>query len=138
MGCVFGRAAASSPAAPRRKRGKERASPQPKAAAAEAGSPSAAADGNGRPRRRLGGRRAAGPRQGCVPAAAAAEQLAAGWPPWLVAVAGEALRGWAPRRADTFEKLNKVSILLGRVCPPLKICEIRRPAIIVLSRHSSG
>ncbi|KAG2597589.1 probable serine/threonine-protein kinase At1g54610 isoform X2 [Panicum virgatum] len=108
MGCVFGRAAASSPAAPRRKRGKERASPQPKAAAAEAGSPSAAADGNGRPRRRLGGRRAAGPRQGCVPAAAAAEQLAAGWPPWLVAVAGEALRGWAPRRADTFEKLNKI------------------------------
>ena len=105
MGCVFGRAAASSPAAPRKKRGNERSSPQP-----EAGSPSAvaAADGNGRPRRRLGGRRAAGPRQGCVPAAAAAEQLAAGWPPWLVAVAGEALRGWAPRRADTFEKLNKV------------------------------
>ncbi|KAF8676428.1 hypothetical protein HU200_046977 [Digitaria exilis] len=90
MGCVFGRAAASSsPAAPRRKRGKERASPQPDAAAAaEAGSPSAAG-GDGRPRRRL-------------------EQLAAGWPPWLVAVAGEALRGWAPRRADTFEKLNKI------------------------------
>ncbi|PUZ56630.1 hypothetical protein GQ55_5G341200 [Panicum hallii var. hallii] len=107
MGCVFGRAAASSPAAPRRKRGKERASPQP-TAAAEAGSPSAAVDGDGRARRRLGGRRAAGPRQGCVPAAAAAEQLAAGWPPWLVAVAGEALRGWAPRRADTFEKLNKI------------------------------
>ncbi|XP_066306325.1 probable serine/threonine-protein kinase At1g54610 isoform X1 [Miscanthus floridulus] len=105
MGCVFGRAAASSPAAPRKKRGKERSSPQP-----EAGSPSAvaAAAGDGRPRRRLGGRRAAGPRQGCVPAAAAAEQLAAGWPPWLVAVAGEALRGWAPRRADTFEKLNKI------------------------------
>ncbi|RCV25440.1 hypothetical protein SEVIR_5G166900v4 [Setaria viridis] len=108
MGCVFGRAGASPPAAPRRKRGKEKASPQPgaAAAAAEAGSPSAG--GDGRPRRRLGGRKAAGPRQGCVPAAAAAEQLAAGWPPWLVAVAGEALRGWAPRRADTFEKLNKI------------------------------
>ncbi|KAG8052334.1 hypothetical protein GUJ93_ZPchr0001g29509 [Zizania palustris] len=48
-----------------------------------------------------------GPRQGCVPAPAAAEQLAVGWPPWLGAVAGEALRGWTPRRADTFEKLNK-------------------------------
>ncbi|KAJ1283777.1 hypothetical protein BS78_03G152500 [Paspalum vaginatum] len=108
MGCVFGRAAASSPAAPRRKRGKERSSPQPDAEAG--GSPSAvtAVDGDGRPRRRLGGRRAAGPRQGCVPAAAAAEQVAAGWPPWLVAVAGDALRGWAPRRADTFEKLNKI------------------------------
>lgn len=125
MGCVFGRAAAS----PRRKRGKERASPQPSApAAAEAGSP-AVADGDGRPRRRLGGRRAAGPRQGCVPAAAAAEQLAAGWPPWLVAVAGEALRGWAPRRADTFEKLNKVSVLNShglRASP--EISEIHRPA----------
>jgi cyclin-dependent kinase 12/13 len=105
MGCVFGRAAASSSAAPKKKWGKGRSSPQP-----EAGSPSAVAatDGDGRPRRRLGGRRASGPRQGCVHAAAAAEQLAAGWPPWLVAVAGEALRGWAPRRADTFEKLNKV------------------------------
>ncbi|ONM32099.1 hypothetical protein ZEAMMB73_Zm00001d040829 [Zea mays] len=105
MGCVFGRAAASSSAAPKKKWGKGRSSPQP-----EAGSPSAVAatDGDGRPRRRLGGRRASGPRQGCVPAAAAAEQLAAGWPPWLVAVAGEALRGWAPRRADTFEKLNKI------------------------------
>ncbi|CAO2184581.1 unnamed protein product [Urochloa humidicola] len=109
MGCVFGRAVASpSPVAPRRKRGKERASPQPAAAAVDAGSPSAVAGGDGKPRRRLGGRRAAGPRQGCVPAAAAAEQVAAGWPPWLVAVAGEALRGWTPRRADTFEKLNKI------------------------------
>ncbi|KAK4384160.1 putative serine/threonine-protein kinase [Sesamum angolense] len=37
------------------------------------------------------------------------EQVAAGWPPWLVAVAGEAIRGWIPRRADTFEKLDKAS-----------------------------
>ncbi|KAL0348763.1 UNVERIFIED_CONTAM: putative serine/threonine-protein kinase [Sesamum angustifolium] len=37
------------------------------------------------------------------------EQVAAGWPSWLVAVAGEALSGWAPRRADTFEKLDKAS-----------------------------
>ncbi|KAL6597726.1 hypothetical protein ACP70R_046531 [Stipagrostis hirtigluma subsp. patula] len=120
MGCVFGRAAASPssspPPAPPRRKGrkttKDRASPPP---AAKVGSPSAAAAAGGdrasppgRPRRRLGGRRAPGPRQGCVPAAAAAEQLAAGWPPWLVAVAGEALRGWTPRRADTFEKLNKI------------------------------
>ncbi|CAL4963670.1 unnamed protein product [Urochloa decumbens] len=123
MGCVFGRAAASSsPVAPRRKRGKERASPQP--AAVEAGSPSAAvvAGGDGRPRRRLGGRRAAGPKQGCVPAAAAAEQLAAGWPPWLVAVAGEALRGWTPRRADTFEKLNKIKCYMQQLLSGLEHC----------------
>ncbi|KAL1548512.1 [pyruvate dehydrogenase (acetyl-transferring)] kinase [Salvia divinorum] len=36
------------------------------------------------------------------------EQVAAGWPSWLVAVAGEALSGWIPRRADTFEKLDKI------------------------------
>jgi hypothetical protein len=41
------------------------------------------------------------------------EQVAAGWPPWLVAVAPEAVRGWAPRRADSFEKLDKVSPAFG-------------------------
>ncbi|CAL1397115.1 unnamed protein product [Linum trigynum] len=36
------------------------------------------------------------------------EQVAAGWPSWLSAVAGEAINGWIPRRADTFEKLDKI------------------------------
>ncbi|KAJ6838139.1 putative serine/threonine-protein kinase [Iris pallida] len=36
------------------------------------------------------------------------EQVAAGWPPWLAAVAGEAIRGWTPRRADSFHKLDKI------------------------------
>ncbi|XWS60217.1 hypothetical protein CRYUN_Cryun07bG0016600 [Craigia yunnanensis] len=31
-----------------------------------------------------------------------------GWPSWLTAVAGEAIRDWTPRRANTFEKLNKI------------------------------
>ncbi|KAL6011720.1 hypothetical protein ACLOJK_002184 [Asimina triloba] len=31
-----------------------------------------------------------------------------GWPPWLLAVAGDAIEGWAPRRADTFQKLDKI------------------------------
>lgn len=35
-------------------------------------------------------------------------QIVAGWPPWLTAVAGEAIKGWVPRRADSFEKLDKV------------------------------
>uniref|UniRef100_A0A7N0TXU3 Protein kinase domain-containing protein n=1 Tax=Kalanchoe fedtschenkoi TaxID=63787 RepID=A0A7N0TXU3_KALFE len=30
------------------------------------------------------------------------------WPPWLSAVAGEAIRGWAPRKANSFEKLDKI------------------------------
>lgn len=36
------------------------------------------------------------------------EQVAAGWPSWLSKVAGEAINGLTPRRADTFEKLDKV------------------------------
>lgn len=48
------------------------------------------------------------PRVGPVPRATEGEQVAAGWPPWLAAVAGEAIKGWVPRRADSFEKLDKV------------------------------
>lgn len=36
------------------------------------------------------------------------EQVAAGWPSWLCEVAGEAINGWTPRRADTFEKIDKI------------------------------
>ncbi|KAI3805169.1 hypothetical protein L1987_27285 [Smallanthus sonchifolius] len=35
-------------------------------------------------------------------------QEAAGWPAWLTAVAGEAIKGWLPRRAESFEKLDKI------------------------------
>jgi len=31
-----------------------------------------------------------------------------GWPSWLMAVAGDAIGEWTPRRANTFEKLDKV------------------------------
>jgi hypothetical protein len=50
-----------------------------------------------------------------VPRAAEGEHVAAGWPPWLVAVAPEAVRGWLPRRAESFERLDKVS-------PPSLLC----------------
>uniref|UniRef100_A0A2P2KTN3 Protein kinase domain-containing protein n=3 Tax=Rhizophora mucronata TaxID=61149 RepID=A0A2P2KTN3_RHIMU len=36
------------------------------------------------------------------------EQVAAGWPAWLSAVAGEAIHGWVPLKADAFEKLEKI------------------------------
>ncbi|CAA0815979.1 Protein kinase superfamily protein [Striga hermonthica] len=48
------------------------------------------------------------PRLGMVPRANEGEQVAAGWPHWLAAVAGEAIKGWVPRRADSFEKLDKI------------------------------
>lgn len=38
------------------------------------------------------------------------EQVAAGWPAWLSAVAGEAIHGWVPLKADSFEKLEKVLV----------------------------
>ena len=30
------------------------------------------------------------------------------WPPWLVAVAGDEIKGWKPRLANTFDKIAKV------------------------------
>lgn len=36
------------------------------------------------------------------------EQVAAGWPSWLSEACGEALSGWIPRQANTFEKIDKV------------------------------
>lgn len=52
------------------------------------------------------------PGVGSVPKAIEGEQVAAGWPSWLAAVAGEAIKGWLPRRADSFEKLDKVCFIL--------------------------
>lgn len=37
-----------------------------------------------------------------------AEQVAAGWPAWLSAVAGEAIHGLVPLRPDSFQTLEKV------------------------------
>ncbi|KAL5205813.1 hypothetical protein ABZP36_034022 [Zizania latifolia] len=43
-----------------------------------------------------------------------AEQVAAGWPWWLSTVAAEAVHGWVPLKAESFEKLEKAST------PPIK------------------
>ncbi|CAK8533465.1 unnamed protein product [Lathyrus sativus] len=37
-----------------------------------------------------------------------AEQNAAGWPPWLTASAAEAVQGWIPLKAESFQKLDKI------------------------------
>ncbi|WVZ67597.1 hypothetical protein U9M48_016650 [Paspalum notatum var. saurae] len=39
---------------------------------------------------------------------AAVKKDASGWPLWLSEAAGDALRGWAPRGADAFQKLEKI------------------------------
>ncbi|KAJ7534172.1 hypothetical protein O6H91_13G082500 [Diphasiastrum complanatum] len=48
------------------------------------------------------------PRLSNLPRHLEGEQVAAGWPAWLSAVAGDAIKGWIPRRADSFEKLEKI------------------------------
>jgi hypothetical protein len=47
-----------------------------------------------------------------VPQGFSGEHVIAGWPSWLTSVAGEVVHGWLPRRADTFERLDKVIIHL--------------------------
>lgn len=46
-----------------------------------------------------------------MPSGTEGEEIVAGWPSWLTSVAGEAVKGWTPRSADSYEKLNKVSSL---------------------------
>ncbi|GAA0144018.1 non-receptor serine/threonine protein kinase [Lithospermum erythrorhizon] len=36
------------------------------------------------------------------------EHSAGGWPIWLSSVAGEAIQGWLPRSADSYEKIDKI------------------------------
>ena len=48
------------------------------------------------------------------PRGAEGELVAAGWPSWLASVAGEAAKGWLPRRMESFEKLDKVISPLQR------------------------
>ncbi|XP_066331803.1 probable serine/threonine-protein kinase At1g54610 [Miscanthus floridulus] len=43
-----------------------------------------------------------------VPQGFSGEHVIAGWPSWLTSVAGEIVEGWLPRRADTFERLDKI------------------------------
>uniref|UniRef100_A0A804LKA2 [RNA-polymerase]-subunit kinase n=1 Tax=Zea mays TaxID=4577 RepID=A0A804LKA2_MAIZE len=105
MGCVHGRPSTPSPDHPPQP-------PEPPAPAAaqeatgKAEQPAAPAE-KPAPRER----RSLSPRSGPGPSfanRARGEQVAAGWPAWLSAVAGEAIDGWTPRRADSFEKIDKI------------------------------
>ncbi|KAK8545440.1 hypothetical protein V6N12_026274 [Hibiscus sabdariffa] len=61
-------------------------------------------------RKQRGERRRSKPNPGLsnMPKHSVGEQVAAGWPAWLSDACGEALNGWIPRRADTFEKIDKI------------------------------
>jgi cyclin-dependent kinase 12/13 len=123
MGCVHGRPATSSPAAVSTSRRRD----HPSTAAAvsqtqQEGVASAAAPAEEaeKPEKVKRERRSRSSRSAAAAAhpevrlgssfanKARGEQVAAGWPAWLSAVAGEAINGWTPRRADSFEKIDKV------------------------------
>lgn len=134
MGCVFAREASSAPVTVSKDREKERSSSI--GAAVQSGEKShfpapvvkteagvEEANGNQKEEKQVGGRRQPrgerserrrqrpNPRLSNPPKSVQGEQVAAGWPSWLSAVAGEAINGWTPRRADTFEKIDKVRSL---------------------------
>lgn len=62
------------------------------------------------------------PGAGTIPKATEGEQVAAGWPSWLASAAGEAVKGWLPRKADTFEKLDKVIMVMDVHCWCFSAC----------------
>ncbi|OWM74119.1 probable serine/threonine-protein kinase At1g54610 [Punica granatum] len=115
MGCVFGKEVPSRKPVERRvdreagredRNAEEVRSVKAEAAAAEArngvgDNRRRKEEGNVRPRRRSS-------RPSNIPKHVQGEQVAAGWPAWLSEVAGEAINGWTPRRADSFEKLDKI------------------------------
>ena len=135
MGCVHGRPSTSSPAAATASRRRDHppppaeaqkqgadASAEADAAAGEKGEqPAVAVAAAGPPVKRE--RRSRSSRSahahahaevrigGSFANKARGEQVAAGWPAWLSAVAGDAIDGWTPRRADSFEKIDKVRLL---------------------------
>ncbi|VVA96523.1 unnamed protein product [Arabis nemorensis] len=80
------------------------------------------------------------PRRSNPPKNLLGEQVAAGWPPWLSEVCGEALNGWLPRKADSFEKIDKIGSgtysnvykakdsLTGNIVALKKVrCDVREP-----------
>ncbi|XP_076919771.1 putative serine/threonine-protein kinase At1g09600 [Bidens hawaiensis] len=67
-----------------------------------------------------------------IPKAVQGQLVVAGWPSWLAAVAGEAIRGWLPRRPDTFEKLDMIG--QGTYSSVYKARDLTNNKIVALKR----
>lgn len=113
MGCVQGRASGASPSPRASHVARAEAGPtdadvvkKENGAGAEAVAGEEAPPQQPKKERKRQGK--ADPRHGSFSNRTRGEQVAAGWPPWLAAVAGEAINGWTPRRADSFEKIDKI------------------------------
>ncbi|KAL6839943.1 hypothetical protein ACP4OV_029753 [Aristida adscensionis] len=57
---------------------------------------------------------------------------ACGWPLWLSDAAGEALRGWAPRGADAFHKLEKIGS--GTYSNVYKAIDVQSGRVVALKK----
>ncbi|KAI8529259.1 hypothetical protein RHMOL_Rhmol12G0211300 [Rhododendron molle] len=102
MGCVFGRAAAGE------SRRRQSRSTQTRRSAVDNKMGESGRDGDVRVKKdveREGNRDAGGVAAKGKPWGSKASQ---GWPAWLCEVAGDAVKDWTPRRANTFEKLDKI------------------------------
>ncbi|KAG1365191.1 putative serine/threonine-protein kinase [Cocos nucifera] len=122
MGCAFGKDSSPAPSSASLRREKARASVHKSQAtlsniktatvdapaANRAEEPERPDEKGERPHRRRRQRQRADPRLANPLGHVHGEQVATGWPSWLSAVAGEAIKGWIPRRANTFEKLAKI------------------------------
>ncbi|CAN6232081.1 unnamed protein product [Urochloa humidicola] len=67
-----------------------------------------------------------------VPQGFSGEHVIAGWPSWLTSVAGEVVEGWLPRRADTFERLDKIG--QGTYSNVYKARDLQTGKIVALKR----
>jgi tRNA A-37 threonylcarbamoyl transferase component Bud32 len=67
-----------------------------------------------------------------VPQGFSGEHVIAGWPSWLTSVAGEVVHGWLPRRADTFERLDKIG--QGTYSNVYKARDLQSGKIVALKR----
>ncbi|WJX50967.1 [pyruvate dehydrogenase (acetyl-transferring)] kinase [Trifolium repens] len=72
------------------------------------------------------------PGLGRVPKAIEGEQVSAGWPAWLSSVAGDAIKGWIPRSADTFERLHKIG--QGTYSTVYKARDVTNQKIVALKK----
>ncbi|CAL0309034.1 unnamed protein product [Lupinus luteus] len=122
MGCVFGKqssvgkntasasASAAEAAGEWRREEKREEVKEAKSEVVEGETENGGGDGGEEKRTRSSRRRSSkpNPRLSNPPGHVHGEQVAAGWPSWLSKVAGEAINGLIPRRADSFEKLDKI------------------------------
>lgn len=57
-----------------------------------------------------------------------AEQAAAGWPTWLSSAAPEAIHGWLPLRAESYEKMEKVREV-SSYCFSIVLCKVEMTCV---------